>query len=180
MQYAYTGRANIVELPIVAKASGDPITAGTVNFYLAAKDGANAGKWYRGSDLSWQAAESIAGAATHRADGHWYLSLPIAVWTSGVRYRLYAKESGNLHISVGEDVIADVFSIWDENKVTVGGTWDFSKAMKVIMAWTMGLAREKTGSPGTVEILDPDDGTTVIAELARSDTTPYKTVTVKI
>jgi len=105
---ALTGQANIVELPIVAKASGNPITSGTVNFYLLDKDGPNAGKWYRGSDTSWQVAESIAGEATHRADGHWYLSLPEAVWDRDVRYRLYAKEDGDLHIPVGDDILGSV------------------------------------------------------------------------
>ena len=75
------------------------------------------------------------------------------------------------------DVVSSIFA---KTGITQGGTWSFTKAVKILMAWTMGLAREKSGSPGVVEILDPDDGTTVIAELARSDTTPYKTVTVKI
>jgi len=107
MQVALIGQANVVTLPMVAKASGNPITTGTVNFYLLAKNGTNANKWYRGSDASWQVAEAVAGAATHRADGHWYLSLPSAVWTRNVRYRLYAKEEGNLHIPVGEDIIGE-------------------------------------------------------------------------
>ena len=64
--------------------------------------------------------------------------------------------------------------------ITEGGTWTFAKLMKILAAWTMGLARDKEGEDGVVEILDPDDGSTVIAELSRSDTTPYKTVTVKI
>ena len=54
MQIALVGQANIVSLPVVAKASGAAIIAGTVNFYLVAKDGDDAGKWYRGSDTSWQ------------------------------------------------------------------------------------------------------------------------------
>jgi len=108
MQVALIGQANVVTLPMVAKASGNPITTGTVNFYLLAKNGTNANKWYRGSDASWQVAEAVAGAATHRADGHWYLSLPSAVWTRNVRYRLYAKEEGNLHIPVGEDIIGEL------------------------------------------------------------------------
>jgi len=75
------------------------------------------------------------------------------------------------------DVAASIFA---KTGITAGGTWDFTKAVKVLVAWTMGLARDKAGVPGTIEILDPDNGTTVIAELTRSDTTPYKTVTVKI
>ena len=97
-------QANIIVLDAVAKASGNPIVAGTVNFYLRAKDGANAGKWYRLADTSWQAAESISGAATHAADGHWYLSLASGVWTDGVSYSVYPKETGDLHIPVSVDV----------------------------------------------------------------------------
>jgi len=105
MQIAYSGQANIVTHPLAAKASGDPITAGTVNFYLKAQSGDNAGKWYRGSDATWQAAEAVAGAATHSADGHWELSLGSAVWTSHVAYTSYAKESGDLHIPVEQDIL---------------------------------------------------------------------------
>lgn len=75
------------------------------------------------------------------------------------------------------DVVSSIFA---KTGITEGGTWDFTKTMKILAAWTMGLARDKAGVTGVVEILDPDDGTTVIAELSRSDSTPYKTVTVKI
>ena len=163
MQYALTGQANILSLPVVAKASGSPIIVGTVNFYLIAEDGTNAGKWYRGSDTSWQAAESIAGVATHRADGHWYLSLPSAVWTRDVRYRLYAKESGDLHIPVGEDIIGKL------------GDTDV-----IIKAWCAGNWRTKSGETATYELLDADNGTTVILEMVLSETTPQRTITVKI
>jgi hypothetical protein len=137
MQTAYTGQANILELPVVAKANGDPITAGTVNLYLVAKEGVNANKWYRGSDQTWQVAESIAGEATHRANGHWYLSFPDAVWTLSIRYRLYAKEDGDLHITVGEDVIAKgglaaiADAIHDE---IVEGTMTLRQAIRLILA----------------------------------------------
>ena len=163
MQYALTGQANILSLPVVAKASGAGITSGTVNFYLIAKDGTNAGKWYRGSDTSWQVVESIAGAATHRSDGHWYLSLPSAVWTRDVRYRLYAKESGDLHIPVGED--------------TIGKLGDTDVILK---AWCAGIWRTKSGETSIYELLDADDGTTVILEMELSETTPQRSITVKI
>lgn len=163
MNTVLVGQANIVELPIVAKASGDPITSGTVNFYLVDKDGPNTGKWYRGSDQSWQVAESIAGAATHRKDGHWYLSLPSAVWTRNVRYRLYAKESGDLHIPVGDDLLTKVAN--------------FDRIMK---AWAVGDWRLKSGETNVYELIDPDDGYTVIVEMQLSQTTPYRTITVQI
>lgn len=163
MQKALTGKTNIVELPVVAKATGNPIITGTVNFYLVDKDGDNAGKWYRGSDTSWQAAESIAGAATHRADGHWYLSVVSAVWVKNIRYRLYAKESGDLHIPVGEDVLAE------------DGNLD-----RILRAWIAGNWRLKSGETDVYELLDADDGSTVILEMSLSQATPYRTITVKI
>lgn len=163
METALAGQANILELPLVAKASGDPITAGTVNFYLAAKDGTNAGKWYRGSDGTWQAGESVAGAASHRANGHWYLSLSSAVWTGNVRYRLYAKESGDLHIPVGSDVLCRLASL-----------------DRILKSWDAGNVRLKSGETDVYEYLDADDGATVIMEVTISQTTPYRTVTLKI
>lgn len=163
MQTALTGQANILELPIVAKASGNPIISGVVNFYLRDKDGANAGKWYRGADLSWQGSESIAGAATHSADGHWYLSFPSAVWARDVRYRLYAKEDGDLHIPVGDDVLGKI------------GDLD-----RILKAFCAGNFRLKSGTTGTYELLDADDASTVILEIIPSRTTPFRTITVKI
>lgn len=163
MQTALTGQANILELPIVAKASGNPITAGTVNFYLVDKDGPNAGKWYQSSDQTWQASESIAGAATHRADGHWYLLFPSAVWTRNIRYRLYAKESGDLHIAVGDDVLGKIENL-----------------DRILKAWAVGNWRQKSGSTTIFELMDADDGITVIAEIIPSRTTPFRTITIKI
>ncbi len=158
MQIVYTSQTNVIALPIVAKASGNPITAGTVNFYLRALTGANAGKWYRGSDQSWQAAESIAGAATHAADGHWELSLASAVWTKDVAYLAYAKESGNLHIPVEKDVLC------------------WSELTKKMVAWDFGKWRDKSGAAGTIEILDPDDGSTPVIEIVPDRDSPYKQV----
>ena len=163
MQTTLTGQANILGLPIVAKASGNPITSGTVNFYLVDKDGDNAGKWYRGSDQSWQAAEAIAGAATHRVDGHWYLSFPSAVWARNIRYRLYAKEDGDLHIPVGEDVLGKIEDL-----------------DRILKAWAVGNWRLKSGETDVYELLDADDGSTVIVEMTLSQTTPFRTMTIKI
>ena len=160
MQTVLVGQANICELPLVAKATGGPITAGTVRFYLVAKDGTNAGKWYQGSDTSWQAAEAIAGAATHRADGHWHLSLPSAVWTRNVAYTLYAKESGDLHIPVQDHILAKI------------------EALDVLIkAWCTGKWQLKTGETDVYEVLD-EDGSTPVMEVTVSQSTPYKVVTI--
>ena len=161
MQTVLVGQANICELPLVAKASGSPITSGTVRFYLVAKDGTNAGKWYQGSDGTWQVAEAIAGTATHRADGHWYLSLPSAVWTRNVAYTLYAKESGDLHIPVDNSILAKIEDL-----------------DVILKAWCAGNWQLKSGETAVYELLDADDGATVIMEMTLSQTTPFRTITI--
>jgi hypothetical protein len=93
----------------VARADGSPIAAGTVNYYLKCKSGANAGKWWRNSDQSWQAAET-ANAMAHDADGHWDILLTAGAagpFTAGVRYREYMKESGDLHVPEGRLLACD-------------------------------------------------------------------------
>lgn len=109
MIIVYSGQANVLTLTLANRTTVVPITAGTVNFYLKALTGDDAGKWYKGSDGTWDAGEEIAGSATHTSDGHWELSLPSAVWTSNVAYENYAKETGDLHIPVAQDVLAAAF-----------------------------------------------------------------------
>jgi len=101
MQIVFPNQANEVGLPLVEKTTGDPITSGTINFYLKRLD---TKKWFRGLDSTWQDTEAIAGVGTHDSDGHWYVVLESDPWEINVRYKLYAKESGNLHITVGEEV----------------------------------------------------------------------------
>jgi hypothetical protein len=94
---------------VVARLDGSPITTGTVNYYLKCKSGTNAGKWWRNSDQSWQAAET-ANAMTHDADGHWDILLTAGAsgpFVAGIRYREYVKESGNLHVPDGRLLACD-------------------------------------------------------------------------
>lgn len=105
MQTFNSGQANTVFLDVVAKASGNAITSGTVNFYLVAKDGDNAGKWFRASDASWQAAEASAGEATYKGGAAWHLEIASDGWDNGVTYNLYARESGDLNIIYTELVV---------------------------------------------------------------------------
>jgi len=93
-------QANIRTAALIAVENGAPITTGTVNLYVRASTGTNAGKWFQGSDDTWQASEAIAGAMTHVADGHWEASIAAAAWIDGVEYLEYAKESGDLHVPV--------------------------------------------------------------------------------
>ena len=104
MQIAFPNQANVLFLPLVAKADGTPITAGTVNFYLMALTGANANKWYRDADDSWQAAEALCGTGTHRARGHWTISVSTDAWVDEVLYIVYANENGDLSIPVDAPV----------------------------------------------------------------------------
>lgn len=104
MDIVIPGQSHQLTLDCVARASGAPIIAGTVTFYLKALSGTNAGKWFRASDSTWQAAEAVAGIGTHSSDGHWEVTVSTDAWIEGVRYDLYLKESGNLHIPVKDRV----------------------------------------------------------------------------
>jgi hypothetical protein len=92
---------------VVARASGAPITSGTVNYYLKAKSGANAGKWWANATETWEVAET-ANAMTHEADGHWEIDLASTPFADGVRYLEYVKESGDLHVPQARHLIGNV------------------------------------------------------------------------
>jgi hypothetical protein len=62
--------------------------------------------------------------------------------------------------------------------ITVGDTWTFAEWCKILAAFAAGKWQDKTGVPGTYQILDPDDGTTVIFEITPKATTPQRTVTI--
>ena len=99
--------ANVRTADLVARADGSPIVAGaTVNYYVIANTGANAGNWFDGSSNTWSATEVAADSAnmSHKADGHWQVSINAACWIDGVEYTEYAKESGDLHIPVSKDI----------------------------------------------------------------------------
>ena len=81
---------------MVAKASGDAITSGTVNYYLKCLTGTNAGKYWDGN--SWETGAQ-ANAMTHQGDGLWTVELGASPFTDGVMYAEWAKESGDLHVA---------------------------------------------------------------------------------
>ena len=64
--------------------------------------------------------------------------------------------------------------------VTTGGTWELKKVIKILTAWASGKWKLKSGTTNTQELLDPDDGTTVILEMSLSTASPYRIITVKI
>lgn len=120
MQSFVAAQANTVYVDMLQKTDGEPITTGTVNFYLIALTGANAGKWFRTSDDSWQVTEVIAGVGTHQAVGHWSCSIDTAAWIAGVRYELYGRETGDLQIDYSEEVSER--SLTETSNITVETT----------------------------------------------------------
>jgi hypothetical protein len=84
---------------IIERTTGNPVTSGTVNWYLKNITGSNAGKWWRNSDATWQLSET-ANAMTHQADGHWTITLNGSPWVDGDVSLEYAKESADLHVPI--------------------------------------------------------------------------------
>ncbi len=70
--------------------------------------------------------------------------------------------------------------IFAHTGITEGGTWSLEKQFKIASAWMFGTTRLKSGYVNTYEVLDPDDGETVILEYTLSTATPYKVVTIRI
>jgi hypothetical protein len=99
------GVANVLAATMIAVADGSPITEGTVNFYLLALSGPDAGKWFDADTGTWLAAKHVAAVATHKDGGHWIGSIAAAAWSEGVRYAFYPEESGGLGIAHEKDVI---------------------------------------------------------------------------
>ena len=76
---------------VLDRANGDPIVAGVVNYYLKAKSGPNAGKWWQDSDNTWQDLET-ANLMIHDADGHWEIDLAESPFDVGIRFLEYTKK----------------------------------------------------------------------------------------
>jgi len=64
--------------------------------------------------------------------------------------------------------------------LTEGGTWSLAKIFKVFFAVLAGKWQDKIGVSGTYQLLDSEDGTTVIAELVAKDDSPYTSFNVLI
>jgi len=81
-------------------------------------------------------------------------------------------------IDVTADI--DIAQLLTATGVTEGETWTFAKAIKVMTAWAAGNWRVKPNYPNVQQLLDPDDGVTVILEMTISTTSPYRTINVLI
>ena len=64
--------------------------------------------------------------------------------------------------------------------ITVGGTWTWEKIMKINAAWIAGNWRVKPSDGTKQELMDAEDNTEIILEQTLKQTTPYRTITVKI
>lgn len=117
MQAFYPSQDNVVLARVIAKSDGvTPITTGTVNWYLVALTGTNAGKWWDSANEEWSATEATA-ASTEAADGFiggavWQATIDEAAWLANTKYSLYIKESGDLHVP------------WDDQCVPMGAAYD--------------------------------------------------------
>ncbi len=161
------GQANIVYLAAVNRVNGDPITSGTVTFYLVAITGANAGKWWKAADSTWSATEVSAGSGTHKADGHWYTSIVAGAWTRDVRYRAYLKESDSKHVPNGDEVLcrdAAAFSGSGARTISITVTDGTNPLEGVRVRLTNGVSRpvKTTLADGTTTI-QVDDATWKLA-----------------
>ena len=70
---------------------------------------------------------------------------------------------------------ASVIELLTKTGVTAGGTWTIGTILKVLAAIINGDIKDKAGETNILQFLDPDNGSTVIAELTYSETTPYST-----
>lgn len=75
---------------------------------------------------------------------------------------------------------AIITALMADTGFTAGGTMTYEKYLKISAAWHAGNWRSKSGSADVRELLDVDDGSTVILEMKISKTTPYRTVTIMI
>jgi len=70
-----------------------------------------------------------------------------------------------------------VTALMGDTGITAGGSYTFEDFIKSLGAYSLGTWRDKDGSPGTIELLDWEDDTTVIIEMTSGSSTPYKETT---
>ena len=179
MQTFTPGQANTVHRDVVNKSTGAPITTGTVTVYLIALSGANAGKWFQTSDDSWSATEAAAGTATHKANGHWTASIDAAAWTAGVRYELYAKESGSLDIPYSEEVACKTgYKLASDglDSVSITGPSGVAANFREMLVQLWRRFFKKTTLTSSQMRTYADDGSTVVTTQAVEDDDSSQTI----
>jgi len=99
-------QANVRTAKVVARGDGSPIVTGTVNFYLKALTGDNAGKWWVDATSTWSASEALAKAMTVSGTlGSWTVSIKAGAWIDGVEYLEEWAESDDLHVPVNRHIL---------------------------------------------------------------------------
>ena len=99
-------QANVRTAKVVARGDGSPIVTGTVNFYLKALTGDNAGKWWVDSSATWSASEALAKAMTVSGTlGSWTVSIKAGAWIDGVEYLEECAESGSLDVPIHRHIL---------------------------------------------------------------------------
>lgn len=129
---------------------------------------------------------SISGVYTEYGDGKVVLNncvFKTSTAGGGSAYDLYNQAgtiyiSNSLYFTTFGTIIDVVSTIFGKVGITEGGNWDLTKALKVLNAWIAGNWRDKGG--GVQELLDADDGTTVILEMVLSKSSPYRSITIRI
>jgi len=96
----------------------------------------------------------------------------IIVQSAGNEFTIKALE--NAPSGTGSTPAAFVAALLAETGWTAGGIMTIETLYKLMSAWIGGNWRDKSGSSTIKELLDADDGSTVIAEMTVSQTTPQK------
>jgi hypothetical protein len=154
--------------PLVAREDGSDIVTGMVNYYCKTLTGANAGKWWKNSDQTWDATET-ANAMTHQGDGGWTIQLAASPFADNILYYEYSKESGDLHVAGNGRLVrggpligAIADAILDRtNGVETGKT--LRQALRIIAAV---LAGKVSGAGTGVETFTGIDGGTERVQVA--------------
>jgi len=124
---------------------------------------------------AWQSLSTLAGLAASHSDnggyeigeGYYRIDIPDAFCASGADFAvLLVRDSVNNAILI--------------KQVEVELSAAQSSSDRITRAWCAGDWRLKSGETNIYELLDADDGSTVILEMLLSNTTPYRTMTLKI
>ena len=121
------------------------------------------------SDAALATAASLAAVAG-------YIDTEIAAILEDTGTTIPAQITGLNNVSAA----AVVTAIKAMTGITAGGNYTFAQLCKIISAMLAGKWQDKAGVSGTYQVLDPDNGTTVIMEITPAETTPQKTVSVLI
>lgn len=95
-------------------------------------------------------------------------------------YIVVARSSVHVHRMEAAALAEITADLMAETGFTAGGSMTFAEQLQISAAWTVGDWRLKSGETDVYELLDADDGSTVILEMRLSQSTPYRTMTIKI